>query len=145
MAKQNDRYERRQGHRLAVGVRGKTISFSWTKLDQNQGQSIKEWEDNGLLSQLCERMRQIGQEEATSALTQRMIKQYTKVGFPPDSEFKVPKHVAPEYWAVIHVKPKSKAVVAGYLDDDVFQIVFLDMDHKFWPSMDIQDKNKVKR
>jgi hypothetical protein len=139
-----DRYERKAGSRQAIGEKKRTITFSWVKLDPAQGQNIKQWEDGSLLSQLCIRMQQIGQQNATNALAQQLIKQYTQVGFPPDSKFKVPQHVSPIYWAVIHITPNSKEVVAGYIEDDVFYIVFLDKDHHFWPT-NIQDRGKTRR
>lgn len=137
-------YTRKQGSRKAVGEKKRKISFSWEKLDAQQGQRIKEWEEEELLSQLCERMQQIGQYEAAEALHKQLIKQYTKVGFPSNSKFIEPKHVSPINWAVIHIKPKSKEVVAGYIDDDIFYIVFLDKEHHFWPTS-IQDRGKNKR
>ncbi len=142
--KQINQYERKAGNRLAVGERARTISFSWEKLDPAQGQTIKEWENEELLSQLCIRMQQIGQYAAATALAQQLIKQYTQVGFPPDSKFDAPRHVAPQFWAVIHITPKSKEVVAGYLENDVFYIVFLDKHHHFWP-VNIQTRGKNKR
>jgi hypothetical protein len=147
MAKNNNpvnRYERRAGNRQAVGEKRRTISFSWEKLDVTQGQSILDWENEGLLSQFCTRMQQIGQYEAPAALAQQLIKQYTQVGFPPDSKFNIPRHVTPTYWAVIHITPNSREVVAGYIDSDVFLIVFLDKFHHFWPT-NIQDRGKNKR
>ena len=139
------RYERTSGQRQAVGIRQRTITFSWEKLDVNQGQTIKDWENKGFLSQLCMRMQQINQYETSVALAKRWIKQYTQFGFPPDSKFSVPKHVSPPYWAVMHITPSSKEVIAGYIEDDIFYIVFLDEDHHFWPSMNIQDRGKNKR
>lgn len=136
-----NRYNRKRGKKLAKGKKGRSITFSWVKLDINQGESIAEWEKLGLLSVLCEMMRQVGQYETQQVLALQMIKQYTKVGFPPDSKFNEPKHVSPKYWAVIHIKPKSKEVVAGYLEEDVFYIVFLDKEHDFW-DMDIQKRGK---
>lgn len=47
-------------------------------------------------------------------------------------------------WAVIHIKPKSKEVVAGFLENDVFYIVFLDKEHNFWDT-DLQDRNKNRK
>lgn len=140
-SKEIDRYERKSGNRLAVGPKIRTISFSWEKLDANQGQRIYEWEEERLLSELCIRMQQISQYTKENALAQQLIKQYTQVGFPPNSEFNIPTHVSPAYWAVIHIKPTSKEVVAGYIENDVFYIVFLDKDHKFWPT-DIQSRGK---
>ena len=150
MAKRNNtnsenRYDRKNGTRPSVGQKSKTISFSWEKLDSVQGQRIPEWEKEGLLSKLCLRLQQIGQFDATNALGQQLIKQYTQVGFPPKSKFTVPKHVSPSYWGVIHITPNSKEVVAGYIEEDVFYIVFLDKEHHFWPSMNIQDRGKNKR
>lgn len=144
-ASKQNRYERKRGKRQAIGSKLKTISFSWAKLDINQGQSVEDWELKGLLSVFCQMMRQIGQYGSSQVLSEAMIKQYTKVGFPPDSKFKEPKHVSPPYWAVIHIKPKSKEVVVGYLEDDVFYIVFLDQEHEFWPTQHIQTRGKRKR
>ena len=147
MAKNNNpinQFERKVGSRQAVGEKKRTISFSWEKLDAVQGQRILEWEGEGLLSQFCSRMQQIGQYQASEALAQQLIKQYTQLSFPPDSKFDVPKHVTPISWAVIHITPKSKEVVAGFVENDVFYIVFLDKHHHFW-STSIQDRGKNKR
>ena|SRR5690554_4428167 len=146
-AKKNrgNRYVRKRGHKEAIGLRKRSITFSWTKLDLNQGQTMEEWEEKGLLAPFCDRMRQIGQFTKEEALAQQYVKQYTKVGFPPNSKFLEPKHVSPSYWAVIHIKPSSKEVVAGYLEDDIFYIVFLDKEHHFWPSQNIQERGKKKR
>ena len=145
MSSKSKRYERKRGKRQAVGVKVRTIAFSWIKLDINQGQSIEEWEKEGLLAELCQMMRQIGQYNSTQVYANQMIKQYTKVGFPLDSEFEEPKHVFPTYWAVIHIKPKSKEVVVGYVQDEIFYIVFLDKEHKFWPTQDIQNRGKKRK
>lgn len=145
MSNKSKRYERKRGNRQAVGVKVRTITFSWIKLDVNQGQSIEEWEKEGLLSEFCHMMRQIGQYNSTQVFANQMIKQYTKVGFPPDSEFEEPKHVSPTYWAVIHIKPKSKEVVVGYVQEEIFYIVFLDKEHKFWPTQDIQNRGKKRK
>ena len=83
--------------------------------------------------------------EYQQALAQQLIKQYTKVGFPENSEFIEPRHVTPTYWAVIHITQNSKEVVVGYLDENnVFYVIFLDKEHKFWPT-DIQSRGKNKR
>ena len=57
---------------------------------------------------------------------------------------KEPKHVTPDNWAVIHIKPNSKEVVAGFLENDVFYIVFLDKEHDFWDT-DLQERNKNRK
>lgn len=135
---------RKQGKRSAIGEKKLTISFCFSKLDRTQGQSIQDWESKGLLSKFIHRTQQIANYIYKEALAKQLIKQYTKVGFPPNSEFIVPNHVSPDYWAVIHITQNSKEVVVGYIDENVFYIVFLDEEHKFWPT-NIQNKGKNKR
>lgn len=138
-------YERKKGAKGAKGSKKRKILFSWQKISKNQGQSKKEWETEGLLSQFCDRIEQIEDYSTEDALAKQLIKQYTKVGFPPDSKFTKPKGVVPNYWAVIHIKPSSKAVVAGYVEGDIFYIIFLDKEHHFWPVQNIQNRGKTKR
>ncbi len=137
-------YENKPGKRKAKGPKQRKISFSWEKHIVSFGQDIKEWEDYKLLRPLMERLKQISQYSAPDALAQQLIKQYTKIGFPLCSNFDEPKHVKPSYWAVIHIKPNSKEVVAGYVENDVYYIVFLDKEHDFWPT-NIQERGKTKR
>ncbi|GEM54714.1 hypothetical protein B0A58_01000 [Flavobacterium branchiophilum NBRC 15030 = ATCC 35035] len=136
---------RKRGHRSAVEPKKILISFCFSKIDKTQGQTIEEWEQLGLLSTFIVKSQQISNMEYQQALAQQLIKQYTKVGFPENSEFIEPKHVTPTYWAVIHITQNSKEVVVGYLDENnVFYIIFLDKEHKFWPT-DIQSRGKNKR
>lgn len=145
MAKKN-KFDRKRGHSEAIGDKNKKrrISFSIQYLDNTQGQSLKEWEAEGLLADLMLKIQQISQHTVEESLRCQFIKQYTKVSFPPTSKFKEPKHVTPDNWAVIHIKPESKEVVAGFLENDVFYIVFLDKEHDFWDT-DLQDRNKNRR
>jgi hypothetical protein len=100
----------------------------------NQGQTIEDWDKSGLLLLLLNRIKFVGQFTPVEVRQQQHIKEYTKVDFPPNSEFKKPTHVEDVTWAVMHITPKSKEVVVGYIDVDVFYVIFLDKDHKFWPS-----------
>ena len=145
MAKKN-KFDRKRGHSEAIGDKNKKrrISFSIQYLDNTQGQSLKEWEAEGLLADLMLKIQQISQHTVEESLRCQFIKQYTKVSFPPTSKFKEPKHVTPDNWAVIHIKPKSKEVVAGFLENDVFYIVFLDKEHDFWDT-DLQERNKNRK
>ena len=145
MAKKN-KFDRKRGHSEAIGDKNKKrrISFSIQYLDNTQGQSLKEWEAEGLLADLMLKTQQISQYTVEESLRLEYIKQYTKVAFPPTSKFKEPKHITPDNWAVIHIKPNSKEVVAGFLENDVFYIVFLDKNHEFWGT-NIQDRNKNKK
>jgi hypothetical protein len=136
---------RKRGHRSAVEPQKIIISFCFSKIDKTQGQTIEEWEQLGLLSTFIVKTQQISNMQYQQALAQQLIKQYTKVGFPENSEFIEPRHVTPTYWAVIHITQNSKEVVVGYLDENnVFYVIFLDKEHKFWPT-DIQNRGKNKR
>lgn len=143
MANKN-KFDRKQGHLQALGAKKRSISFSFQYLDNTQGQTLKEWEAEGLLADFIVRTQQISQYTVEECLRLQYIKQYTKVAFPPTSKFKEPKHITPDNWAVIHIKSKSKEVVAGFLENDVFYIVFLDKEHDFWAT-DLQDRNKNRK
>jgi hypothetical protein len=140
MKKHNERerkdpaYLREQGNRELQGKKRRNVSFSVTMHIPAQGQTFEEWEETGLAAALFERMKFVGQYSVQEALQQQYIKQYTKVEFPPESGFTQPKHITGVTWAVMHITNNSKEVVAGYLEDDIFFVVFLDQEHEFWPS-----------
>jgi len=74
------------------------------------------------------RLRQISLFSITKAQQMNILTIYGD--FPVNSEFKHPNHIPPDVkWAVISIKGKER--IAGYLEDNVFHIVFLDKDHKF--------------
>ena len=127
-------YIREQGHLEARGVKSRRITFSFTKQIPTQGQTIEEWDKLGLLGNLTHRMKYVGQFSTQEAIQDGCIKQYTQVDFPLGSGFTHPKHIIDVTWAVMHITKTSFEVVAGFLEDDVFYIVFLDKDHKFWPT-----------
>lgn len=126
-------YMREQGHRQAIGKKPRQISFSLSKIITTQGQTIEEWDKLGLLKELFLRVKFVGQYSTQEAIQKEYIKQYTKVDFPPNSEFTTPVHLTNITWAVMHLTTNSIEVVAGYFEDDIFYIIFLDKDHKFWP------------
>lgn len=127
-------YQRIQGTREPKGEKRRTITFCLSKHIVAEGQSFQEWDNLGLAANLLIRMQSAGQFTIHEVRQNKTIKEYHKVGYPPDSHFKKPMHITHDVtWAVMHITPKSKEVVAGYIEDDVFYIVFLDKDHKFWP------------
>lgn len=126
------RYLREQGNREARGVKQRNITFSLSKHLQNQGQTIEDWEESGLLATLFNRIKFIGQYTAVQARQNQFIKEYKS--FPPNSEFTEPKQFVNVTWASMHITANSKEVVIGYIEEDVFFVIFLDKNHKFWPS-----------
>ncbi len=127
---------REQGKRSEVGKKQRNITFSFSKHIKGEGQSIEEWNELGLLEPLILRIKYLGQHSTLEVRQKNWIKEYHKVEFPPESDFKEPKHVVGVTWAVMHITDNSKEVVAGYIEEDVFYIIFLDRDHKFWKCKD---------
>jgi len=116
---------------LKTGKKDPLIALSFKDFDRNQGQSFKEWEEGNLLSLAMTKLQEICQLTLNEAKSKQIIKQYTKVGFPPESNFYHPKHVpADVIWCSLHIQ--GKECVIGYFEDFIFQVVFLDKDHEFW-------------
>ena len=146
-----NRYQRFRGNLPDKGPKKRRIiNFNLSKIVPDQGQTLEEWNKEGLLLKLNQRMKIVGALTREEALHQRILKEYslkkdlTEEGFPKESKFKKPSYLNPERWAVMHLTNKSIEVVAGYIEDDIFYIVFPDKDHHFWPT-DIQERGKNKR
>lgn len=125
-------YNRKTGHlELKTGSREPLIVLSFKDLDLNQGQSFKEWEADQLLALALNRLKELNQFTVKQALAQQLLTQYTKVDFPPRSDFYYPKHIPTGVeWCSMHIQ--GKECVIGYFEDHIFNIVFLDKDHRFW-------------
>ncbi|UVK81332.1 hypothetical protein LOY46_17365 [Pseudomonas sichuanensis] len=115
------------------------ISFSFKDLDQTQPkdnpQTLEGWHAEGRLVPLVERMHQVSQLTRAEAVQQAQLKFYND--FPPknSTEFFHPSHVGEDVcWGVMKHVGGQVGTVAGYLVENVFHVVFLDMNHKFWIS-----------
>jgi hypothetical protein len=114
------------------------IVFSFKDFDKTQippGQLHEEWQKDKLLAYMLEKFNEICKCNIVEALQQNMIKLYD--GFPEKSEFRYPKTVIRDErikWAVIMNIKGQKPRVAGHIIDNVFYVVFLDKEHKFFPS-----------
>ena len=114
-----------------TGEPKKLIVFSLKDFDINQGQSFKDWEEEMILSNLMTRLREISSFSITEAQQQKILKLYGN--FPLNSDLKHPKHIPQGVnWASIDIKGKQKLRIGGYIEDNIFFIVFLDNDHRFW-------------
>jgi len=113
------------------GKREPFIVFSFRDFDRNQGQSFKEWETDELLAKACEKLAGISNKTLAQAQQEKIVTIYSKVDFPPNTEFTYPRHVPDGVkWASMHIQ--GKECIIGYFEDNVFQIVFLDKEHEFW-------------
>ena len=136
---------RQQGNKPDKGPKKRIINFNLSKIIPDQGQTLDQWNEEDLLIKLNVRIKQIGSMSREEVLHQKIIKEYPgKVGFPLDSNFNKPTYLNPDRWAVMHLTNNSKEVVAGFLKNDVFYVVFLDKEHDFWPT-DLQNRGKTRR
>src|SRR3954453_9724796 len=110
-------------------TRGLVLSFK--HFDLRQGQSFSDWEKENLLAEMLGTFHGYCQREDYTHCQDDGFKVYGP--FPPRSEFAHPTHVPPDAdWASMHIK--GKQCVAGHVFKNIFYVVFLDKEHKFWPT-----------
>lgn len=115
----------------------KCFLLSFKYLDKNQGQSFSLWERENILAKALETLSGY----CKKTLQSQYSKSFTLYGdFPPKNktDYQFPKHVPRDAkWARIHVQ--GKECIAGHIHHNVFYVVFLDKDHRFWIS-DLQSR-----
>ncbi len=97
------------------------------------GQSYKQWEKSELLAYMLEKFGNICNVNRIEAEQQKFLKVYG--AFPLNSEYRNPFPDDVELqWGVIMRIGGQKGRAAGYVVANVFYVVFLDSDHRFYPS-----------
>jgi hypothetical protein len=118
---------------IRSGHRERFIVISFKDFDSNQGQSFGDWEVENLLALAVRKLQGVCGLTRIEAVQQQIIKEYPKGSFPDKSDFYHPKHIPEDIaWCSMHIQ--GKECVIGYFDDNVFYIVFLDKEHRFWIS-----------
>lgn len=109
------------------------IVFGLSQLDNTQGQDYQDWEDYKILSKALDRLQGLCAMSVEQAKAEQIIKQYTEE-LPKGSKFKRPKHIDEDItWCSIRVQGKVRII--GHIEDNyIFQVVFLDKEHEFYPS-----------
>lgn len=136
-------YGRNQGQEGRRGSKKEPkVVLSFEYLDIQQGQTLKEWNKNDDLLKLQEMGQTLNKLTLGQALAQQHIVQYdisdkTKWGknnMPKVSKWKYPTTVPRDDvpWSKIELGRKLRVI--GYLEMNVFYVVFLDNGHKFFPS-----------
>lgn len=112
------------------------IVFSFKDFDIRQippGQHYKDWQEEELLAYMIEKFGTICNLNIVEAQQQRMLKIYG--GFPANTDFECPRWNTKEVkWAVIMDIKGQKGRVAGHVIGNVFYVVFLDKEHRFYIS-----------
>ena len=112
-----------------------TVSFKDIDFTQPNGkeQTFDTWSNDGLLVPLLERIRQLTKLTRDEAEKQQIIKVYGDI--PDHSDFTRPKHVDENAsWAVLKGIGGQVSTLAGYIVENTFYAVFLDKEHRFWPT-----------
>ncbi len=107
--------------------------FSFMHFDSSQcppGNSYLEADQREYLHEVLEVIQSYSQ---STMMAMKDGDKFTIYGdFPPTSDFKHPTHVPPDAkWARIHIN--GLKVLAGHIYQNIFFVVFLDPDHRFWP------------
>lgn len=112
------------------------LSLNFKDFDFRQcppGQTLEQWQEDGRLSALMQKFVDVCACNRIEAEQMKLLKVYGN--FPANSEFRVPSHICGEVeWGTIQRIGGQKARLAGYIVDSVFYPVFLDKDHRFYPS-----------
>ncbi|MFT6337185.1 MAG: hypothetical protein ACJATI_003947 [Halioglobus sp.] len=127
----------RKSKQLEVKKEGLTkarkVVIGLALLDNTQGQDYENWEEYQLLSKALSRIQGLCSMTVEEAKRQQIIKEYD-YEVPDGSKFVRPKHIAEDIrWASLRIQAKVRII--GFLEDGyIFQIVFLDKEHEFYPS-----------
>ncbi len=119
------------------------IVFSFEYLDVQQGQTFKEWSKKDYLLKLIEIGKTLNKHTVNQALADQLIIQYDikdkkkwgKNNMPKVSKWKYPKLLPKDDvpWSKIELGRKLRVI--GYLELNIFYVVFLDKEHDFFPSI----------
>lgn len=105
--------------------------ISFRHLDNNQSNSFESWQESNMLSKFLDVLSNYTKSSLVSQLDGDKFTKYQS--FPPNSEFTCPSYIPEDAaWARIHVT--GTHIIAGHIVGNIFYVVFLDADHKFWPS-----------
>jgi len=107
--------------------------LSFRHFDKNQGNNFYEWEATSKLAHTIEVLASLCSSTLTS---QTDGKKFTVYGdFPPThkTDYTFPTYIPEDaQWARIHIT--GLQCVIGHIVNNVFYVVFLDGEHKFWKS-----------
>ena len=109
------------------------LVFSLRDFDRSQGENFEKWEEAKILAKALNRIHGFCRMTLQEAKNTSLIKVYGK-GMPINSKFKHPNYISEDVeWASVRIQGKERII--GYIEQGfIFQVVFLDMEHLFYPS-----------
>lgn len=129
----SERLENVRSERATAVPEEPKLVFNFKDFDASQSvsQSFEAWQKVEKLADLMVKLQHLSQWSLTEAIAEKQVAVYG--AFPARSDFRPPKHIAPDVrWAIIKGVKGQKGRVAGYVIGNVFYVVFLDQNHRFW-------------
>ncbi len=112
------------------------LSLNFKDFDFNQcppGQTLEQWQKEGMLATLMKKFIEVCANNRLEATQMKLLKVYGE--FPTNSEFTKPDYIQGDVeWGTIQRIGGQKPRLAGYIIESVFYPVFLDKEHRFYPS-----------
>lgn len=133
---ENSRFERSRNVREEKKIKEDLpkIVFSFKDFDIKQvppGQSYENWQEDKLLAYMLQKFGHICCLNIVEAQQQKVLKIYGD--FPDKTDFKQPQHINDDVdWAVVMDIKGQKGRVAGHIMGNIFYVVFLDQEHRFY-------------
>jgi len=115
-----------------------SISFRYFKnTDSPPAQSINTWKNEDKILNMLLALQYISSNNASDVQTTGKLSLYTDEYPPKDkNEFPLPDNLPSgiNRWGTIQNIGGQKARIAGFLKDNIFYLVYLDKEHKFYKS-----------
>lgn len=137
-----DRYKRKQGQLEPKGEKNgsKLIVISYIYLDRAQGQTLEQWDKTeGRLVRWGNIVQHLNTMNVTHALhSSAIIKYLNPVLKSPNmhkkSKWKFPINLQEKDFVWCKIVVMNLVRVIGFLDENIFFVVFFDENHEFYPT-----------
>jgi hypothetical protein len=110
-----------------------SVSFKYFKdTDVDPAQSINTWKNESRILDMLLALKDISSNNATIVQTTRLTL-YGEYPSKDKNEFSLPDDLPSDIkWGTIQNIGGQKARIAGFLKDNIFYLVYLDKNHRFW-------------
>lgn len=111
---------------------GQLLKFAFAYFSRTQLYPFKYWEENGLLADALDCLVNLANSSVHELKRDQRLKIYGP-NIPKGSAFKQPRNIpGTACWASLRLTGKRRLI--GFMEQQCFQLVFLDPEHKFYPS-----------
>lgn len=131
-----NRGEETRTAKLSVQDNYISVSFRYFQnTEEYPAQSLAQWEQDGDLLDMVNSLVYITQHNISELQSTKKMTLYHSFPDKEVNEFTLPSSLShDENWGTIRKVGGQKARVAGFLRDNIFYVVYLDKEHKFYKS-----------